>query len=207
MTRWQARAIAIAGQPCPIWDAYEQQEWQWTKALSETPQLSDDRLTAAIAHQVAASLSPAAQKSAAVPQGGKSFAAFASALDALVASNEELRRRSRPPWCAARARRSHRATPRCRRPRTWQRCSAAAASPTKGGTVVRAFWWGFHIQISHEDLQVFLAGANTVNAIVDAIGGNIPSPAAPFIHLAACSSRARCSCSRLSTAATACTSA
>lgn len=56
---------------------------------------------------------------------------------------------------------------------------------TKGGTVVRAFWWGFHIEISHEDLQVFLGGANAVNTIVGMIGGNIPSPAQPFIKLAA----------------------
>jgi hypothetical protein len=55
----------------------------------------------------------------------------------------------------------------------------------KGGTVVRAFWWGFHIQISHEDLQAFLGGAGTVNTIVDMIGGSIPSPAQPFIKLAA----------------------
>jgi len=55
----------------------------------------------------------------------------------------------------------------------------------RGGSVVRAFWWGFHVQVSHEDLQSFLAGAGGVNDIVGAIGGSVPSPAAPFIALAA----------------------
>jgi hypothetical protein len=56
---------------------------------------------------------------------------------------------------------------------------------SKGGTVARAFWWGFHIEISHEDLDVFLAVGSTVNTIVGAIGGGIPSPAQPFIVIAA----------------------
>jgi len=56
---------------------------------------------------------------------------------------------------------------------------------TRGGTVARAFWWGFHIQISHEDLQAFVKSADPVNALIGAIGGAIPSPAAPFIALAA----------------------
>jgi len=55
----------------------------------------------------------------------------------------------------------------------------------RGGTVVRAFWWGWHVQISHEDLDTFLASAEPINAVIGAIGGGIPSPAAPFIALAA----------------------
>jgi hypothetical protein len=55
----------------------------------------------------------------------------------------------------------------------------------KGGTVARAFFWGFHIQVSHDDLQAFLHGAGSVNTIVDAIGGSVPSPAQPWIKLAA----------------------
>src|SRR5207244_2328964 len=54
-----------------------------------------------------------------------------------------------------------------------------------GGTVARAFWWGFHIEISHEDLTNFLAAADPINAMIGALGGGIPSPAAPFIALAA----------------------
>jgi hypothetical protein len=55
----------------------------------------------------------------------------------------------------------------------------------RGGTVVRTFWWGFHIQISHEDLNTFLNSFEPINAVIGAIGGGIPSPAAPWIALAA----------------------
>jgi metacaspase-1 len=55
----------------------------------------------------------------------------------------------------------------------------------RGGTVVRAFFWGFHIEISHKDLQAFLSAADPVNALIGSIGGAVPSPAAPFIALAA----------------------
>jgi len=155
-------------------------------AFSETAQpYDDDRLAAAIAHQVVASFALSAQKPAVQVQGGKSFAEFASSLDALVVSNDELRTaieetmvRSARQALAS----SDSAVPSTQEMAALLRSGGLAA---KGGTVVRAFWWGFHIQVSHEDLQVFLGGANTVNAIVDAIGGNIPSPAAPFIHLAA----------------------
>lgn len=61
----------------------------------------------------------------------------------------------------------------------------APGSAAKAGTVARAFWWGWHVEISHADLTTFLATATTVNTIVGAIGGGIPSPAQPFIVLAA----------------------
>ncbi|MBL7257989.1 hypothetical protein [Paractinoplanes lichenicola] len=54
-----------------------------------------------------------------------------------------------------------------------------------GSTVVRAFWWGFHVQFSHEDVVNILDAADKVNATVAAIDGNIPSPAAPWIKLLA----------------------
>lgn len=54
----------------------------------------------------------------------------------------------------------------------------------RGGTVTRAFWWGFHIEISHQDLQSFLSVANPINAIVATIG-SVTGPAAPFIALIA----------------------
>jgi len=63
--------------------------------------------------------------------------------------------------------------------------SGQVGAQGKGGTVVEAFWWGFHIKVSHDDLQTFIAAGSTVNTIVGAIGGGIPSPAAPFITLAA----------------------
>ncbi|MEV4364395.1 hypothetical protein [Nonomuraea sp. NPDC049625] len=62
---------------------------------------------------------------------------------------------------------------------------ALALSPADGGTVVRAFWWGFHVEIGHDDLETILKSADMVNATVAAIGGNIPSPAAPWIKLLA----------------------
>ena len=54
---------------------------------------------------------------------------------------------------------------------------------SKGGPIVRTYWWGFSVQISHQDLDMFLGGAFTVNAIATAIGGGIPSPAQPFFLL------------------------
>jgi metacaspase-1 len=59
------------------------------------------------------------------------------------------------------------------------------ASPrARGGTVVRAFWWGFHIEISHQDLLSFLNVASPINSIVAAIGP-VTGPAAPFVALIA----------------------
>jgi hypothetical protein len=56
---------------------------------------------------------------------------------------------------------------------------------SKGGTVVRTFWWGFHVQVSHEDLQVFLTTAGAINTIVQTIGGAFPGPAQAFITIVA----------------------
>lgn len=155
------------------------------KAISEAPQLSDDGLAAAIAHQIVASLSSTAQKPVVEPQSGKSFAGFASSLDALVASNEELR--AAVEATMVRSARQALASSDAAVPSTQDMAALLRSGglTAKGGTVVRAFWWGFHIQVSHEDLEAFLGGANAVNTIVDMIGGNIPSPAAPFIRLAA----------------------
>jgi hypothetical protein len=64
---------------------------------------------------------------------------------------------------------------------------AASLVPTaaKGPTIVRAFWWGFHLEISHEYLLRFLNAADPINAVIGSIGGGIPSPAQPWIALAA----------------------
>jgi hypothetical protein len=67
----------------------------------------------------------------------------------------------------------------------FERPAAATGPATRGGTVVRSFWWGFHIQVSHEDLPIFLDAAEPINAVIGAIGGAIPTPAAPFIKIAA----------------------
>ncbi len=55
---------------------------------------------------------------------------------------------------------------------------------SRGGTVVRAFWWGFHIEVPHQDLAGFLSAAVPINAIAAAIGP-ATGPAAPFVALAA----------------------
>lgn len=62
--------------------------------------------------------------------------------------------------------------------------ACAPAAPSDGGqATVRAFWWGFHVQISHNDLATVLDSADAVNDLVVMVGGNIPSPAAPWIRL------------------------
>jgi hypothetical protein len=65
---------------------------------------------------------------------------------------------------------------------------APAALDTREPTdevTVRAFWWGFHIQIGHQALERILSAADGVNALVGSIGGAIPSPAQPWIVLIA----------------------
>lgn len=53
---------------------------------------------------------------------------------------------------------------------------------TRGdGVTVRAFWWGFHVQLDHESLTEVLDSADVVNTLVGLIGGSIPSPAQPWI--------------------------
>lgn len=61
----------------------------------------------------------------------------------------------------------------------------ATTVQASGATVVRAFWWGFHVEIGHEDLETVLNSADAINSLVALIGGNIPSPAAPWIKLLA----------------------
>jgi metacaspase-1 len=56
-------------------------------------------------------------------------------------------------------------------------------APT-GPAIVRAFFWGFHIEISSEGLRTFLSVADPINAIVASIGP-VTGPAAPFVTLAA----------------------
>jgi hypothetical protein len=61
--------------------------------------------------------------------------------------------------------------------------SGTVGPVSKGGTVVRTFWWGFHVQISKEDLDVVLSAGMTVNTIAMTIGGGIPGPQQPFFLL------------------------
>lgn len=114
-----------------------------------------------------------------------SFASFASMLSDLVARNPDLERTVQR--VMVRAARQSLAQADAAVPATSEFLAAlrAPAVDARGGTVVRAFWWGFHVQISREDLQTFLATAEPLNAIVGTIGGGVPSPAAPFIALVA----------------------
>ena len=115
---------------------------------------------------------------------GPSWLTFAGALDALLAASPALVHVLEETM--ARSARSVLVSHDVAVPSVEDFLSAIRNPVTpRGGTVVRAFWWGWHIQISHQDLETFLASAEPVNALIGAIGGGIPSPAAPFIALAA----------------------
>jgi hypothetical protein len=63
--------------------------------------------------------------------------------------------------------------------RGWGEVRAATGAP-----IVRAFWWGFHIEVSSQGLREFISSANPVLDILRAIGP-ATGPAAPFIAIAA----------------------
>lgn len=52
---------------------------------------------------------------------------------------------------------------------------------TRGGTVARAFWWGFHIQISHDDVQQVINGFNGAAALINALSPIVPNVIRPFL--------------------------
>lgn len=150
-------------------------------------QPQDDQLMAAIARQMTNSIrehmSPTKEMIAPRPPTD-GWLGFAEALASFVASDNELQ--SAVYSMMARSARQALASGDGVVPSVSDLVSTFGKQfATRGGTVVRTFWWGFHIQVSHQDLQNFLAGAGGVNAIVGTIGGSIPSPAAPFIAMAA----------------------
>jgi hypothetical protein len=55
---------------------------------------------------------------------------------------------------------------------------------TRGGTVARAFWWGFHIQISHEDVQMIVNGMNGAGQLIAALTPLVPPVIRPFLAVA-----------------------
>jgi caspase domain-containing protein len=59
----------------------------------------------------------------------------------------------------------------------------ASRAPT-GAPIVRTFFWGFHIEISSQNLRDFLSVATPLNAIA-AVIGPVTGPAAPFMLAAA----------------------
>lgn len=142
-------------------------------------------LAPAIASSITAALRGAARSTSSPASAAPSWLMFATALDKLVASSLELRRAIEE--AVARTARAALATgegalPPLHEFLTRMRSPEVAA---RGGTVARAFWWGFHVQISHEDLDAFVIAAAPINIIIGAIEGGIPSPATPFIAAAA----------------------
>ena len=111
---------------------------------------------------------------------------FASVLEGLASQNDEIRQQLEQQM--ARIAREYLSRRDLASPSTEEfvgMLRSRSMGTSRGGTVARAFWWGFHIEVSHEDLVVALATGDTVNTLVQLIGGSIPSPAQPFIVLAA----------------------
>jgi hypothetical protein len=60
-----------------------------------------------------------------------------------------------------------------------------SSAPVRGGTVARAFWWGFHIQFSHEDVQVIITALDGAALLINLLsqGDICPRPIRPFLPL------------------------
>jgi hypothetical protein len=58
-----------------------------------------------------------------------------------------------------------------------------SAASTRGGTVARAFWWGFHIQFSQEDTVALVANIGAQQRIVGELATLVPGPARPWLGL------------------------
>lgn len=60
--------------------------------------------------------------------------------------------------------------------------SNPSQTAAQGRTVVRAFWWGFHVEISHPDLQQIVNSPDPISVAQRLIrSGNIPGAVVPFI--------------------------
>lgn len=55
------------------------------------------------------------------------------------------------------------------------------SSPTRGGTVARAFWWGFHVQISNEDVNTIVNVADGATTVLDFLLAVAPPAIKPFL--------------------------
>jgi hypothetical protein len=142
-------------------------------------------LTPAIAQHVLRSLRGTTVRAPSAPATSQTWSSFASALEKLIAASPDLKGALEE--MMARAIRQSLAARDVAVPSADDLLQGLRGPEllARGGTVVRAFWWGFHVQISHEDLMAFLGAAEPINAVIGAIGGGIPSPAAPFIALVA----------------------
>ncbi len=106
---------------------------------------------------------------------GPSWMMFAAALDHAVTTNPDLERALQA--VAARSVRTALAIRDLPVPSVDEFLSSLRTRvAARERTVVRSFWWGFHIQISHDGL----AAQNPVSAL-----DHLPGPAAPFLAKAA----------------------
>lgn len=54
---------------------------------------------------------------------------------------------------------------------------------TRGGTVARAFWWGFHIQFSQEDTMALVQNIGAHARIISELSPLVPGAARPWLGL------------------------
>jgi hypothetical protein len=55
--------------------------------------------------------------------------------------------------------------------------------PTRSGSVVRTFWWGFHVQLSLQDMQALTANLGFYGELGNSISSVAPANARPWIAL------------------------
>ncbi|HKO90953.1 MAG TPA: hypothetical protein VJU61_07370 [Polyangiaceae bacterium] len=150
-------------------------------------QRAEEQLASAIAQFASGNELPSSLPAAGLAASAPSAATYWNELGRLVGEHEDVRKAmaSAAANISGQYLRERGAEPR-ELEEFFSRLSGGDTTvTTRGGTVVRTFFWGFHIEVSHEDLDLFLATAATVNTIVATIGGGIPSPAQPWILLVA----------------------
>ena len=150
---------------------------------SFTDPLTKQDLTQVVAQSMASALHGPTPKSSATrePSQEPSWPMFASTLDRLVSSNAELK--AAVEETIARNARQALAAGDGPLPSTEEFLAMLRSPPVvgKGGTFASAFWWGFNVYVSHEDLSIFLASGGPLTVISGTFGTSIGGPAAPFI--------------------------
>jgi hypothetical protein len=61
--------------------------------------------------------------------------------------------------------------------------SAGTRDATRGGSVARFFWWGFHVQVSHEDLGFALTAADPQGPFASMLRRVLPADYARWIDI------------------------
>ena len=130
----------------------------------------------ALAQAVLDTMSPPGRRDLARAVSGPSWVMFASALDKAVIANPDLERALEE--VGARSARTALAIRDLPVPSVEEFVASLQTRVTEnGGTIVRAFWWGFHIQLSHDELST----TDPVRGLVEME----PTPASPFLAGAA----------------------